>query len=257
MKVSHKSVTNKQVYDARLGDRKVQAIYRGDVKIYPDASARIRQLRLDISGWAGTPEGSCWEQAIEAVSVHADATRYIRLTADRSYMVTNTYGTYPLASYQGGGLFQFSQGEGPLAQNLRLGDTASLYIRLPSLKSFSIGGTQEFNQPVSRLYPPCPSGTEVRGYFTKGQKRVSTGVRVVVESLPSGRVLLDRHQQQNGHCRGDYNWSYGWCGPVSGDTQVRLTVHPHQPRGGWGAYFVYPSASRPLTARIIQIIKES
>ncbi len=257
MKISYNNISGKQVYDARLGERKVQAIYRGDEKIYPDNSARIHQLRLDISGWAGTPEGSCWEQAIEAVSVHADATRYIRLTAERTYLVANTYGSYPLASYLGGGLFQFALGEGPLVQNLRLGDTAALQIRLPLLKSFSIGGDQEHNQPVSRLYPSCPSGTEVRGYFGKGQKRVSTGVRIVVESLPSGKPLLNRHQQQDGHCRGDYNWNYGQCGPIAGDTQVRLTVYPHQPRGGWGGYFIYPAAARTLTARIIQLIKEA
>ncbi len=257
MKISHKTISGKQVYDARLGERKVQAIYRGNVKIYPDTAARLRQLRLDISGWAGTPEGALWEQALDAVSVHAEATRCIRLTAERTYMVASTYGAYPLASSLGGGLFQFAAGEGPLAQNLRLGDTLSLQIRLPSLKSFSIGGSQEHNQPVSRLYPPCPSGTEIRGYFTKGQKRVSTGVRLIVTSHPSGAVLLDRHQQQNGHCRGDYNWNYGWAGPVAGDTQTHLAVHPHQPRGGWGGYFVYPAASRTLTARIIQLIKES
>lgn len=257
MKISHKAASGKQVYDARLGERKVQKIYRGEEQIYPDNSARVRQLRLDISAWAGTPEGSCWEQAIEAVSVHADTSRYIRLTADRAYLVGNTYGSYPLAAYLGGGLFQFSAGEGPLVRNLRLGDAAALQIRLPRLKSFSIGGDQEHNRPVSRLYPSCPSGTEARGYFGKGQKRVSTGVRLVVESLPSGKILMNRHQQQNGHCRGDYNWNYGWCGPVAGDTQARLTVYPHQPRGGWGGYFIYPAAARTLTARIIQLIKES
>lgn len=257
MQISYQSATARQVYDARLGERRVKAIYRGNVKIYPDNAARIRQLRLDTSSWAGTPDGSCWEQALEAVSVHASSSRYIKLTADRSYMLNNTWGSYPLASSLGGGLFEFAFGEGPLLQNIRLGDTASLQIRLPSLHSLSIGGSQESSQPVSRVYPACPSGTEVRGYFWKGQKRVSTGVRIVITSLPSGRVLLERHQQQNGHCRGSYDWRYGWVGSADGDTQTRLDVYPHQPRGGWGAYFTYPAASCTLTARIINIVPEA
>ncbi|OLA87863.1 hypothetical protein [Akkermansia sp. 54_46] len=257
MKISYHSITARQVYDARLGENKVKAIYRGDVKIYPDNAARISQIRLDISAWSGTPDGSFWEQAIEAVSVYASTSRYIKMTADRTYMVGSTWGSYPLASYRGAGLFEFAYNEGPLLQNVRLGDSASLQIKLPSLKSFSIGGTQEFDQPVSRVYPACPSGTEVRGYFGKGQKRVSTGVRIVIVSLPSGQVLLDRHQQQNGHCRGSYDWNYGWVGSVAGDTQARLEVYPHQPRGGWGGYFIYPAASCSLTARIIQIVPEA
>lgn len=257
MKISHQTITAKQVYDARLGERKVKAIYRGDVQIYPDNAARIKQIRLDISAWAGTPEGSCWEQALEAVSVYSSSSRYIRITADRTYMVGSAYGAYPLASYHGAGLFQFAYNEGPLLQNLRLGDTASIQIRIPSLRGFSIGGTQEFDLPVSRLYPSCPSGTEVRGYFNKGQKKVSTGERIVMVSLPSGQVLLDRHQQQNGHCRGSYDWNYGWVGSAAGDTQVRLEVYPHQPRGGWGAYFIYPATACSLTTRIIQIVPEA
>lgn len=44
---------------------------------------------------------------------------------------------------------------------------------------------------------------------------------------------------------------------MAGDTQARLEVYPHQPRGGWGGYFIYPAASCSLTARIIQIVPEA
>lgn len=61
MKISYHSITARQVYDARLGENKVKAIYRGDVKIYPDNAARISQIRLDISAWSArrtAPSGS-------------------------------------------------------------------------------------------------------------------------------------------------------------------------------------------------------
>lgn len=256
MKITHRTITGRQVYDARLGERKVKAIYRGDVKIYPDNAARIRQLRLDVSAW-NTPESSCWQHALNAVAVHANSSRCVKLTADRSYMVGNTWGIYPLASYLGGGLFEFAYGEGPLAQNVRPGDTAAITLRLPSLPSDRIGGGQPDTRPVSRHDAPPLPGTEVRGYFSKGQKKISTGVAIRVESLPSGTLLVNRHQQQNGHVRGERNWHYGWIDPVAGDTQVLLTVTPHQPRGGWGGYFVYPAVARTLTARIIQITREA
>ncbi len=120
MKISHHSITARQVYDARLGENKVKAIYRGDVKIYPDNAARISQIRLDISAWSGTPDGSFWEQVIEAVYVYASTSRYIKMTADRTYMVGSTWGSFPLASYRGAGLFEFAYNEGPLLQNVRL-----------------------------------------------------------------------------------------------------------------------------------------
>ncbi|SEH97266.1 hypothetical protein [Akkermansia glycaniphila] len=257
MKISFGAAVNRYVYDARLGERRVQAVYYGTRKVYPDAAARVRMIRLDMGGWAGTPEGNCWARALEAVSIAADGSRHIRLTAGRTYSVQSAYGSYPAAAWLGDGRFEFAHGEGPLAQGLRLGDTATLRLLVPALTTAAIGGTEGDNGEVAAVYAACLPETEVRGYFTKGQKKVSTGVRVRLESLPSGAVLMDRHQQQNGHCRGSYDWNYGWAGPVWGDTQVRLTVWPHQARGPWGGYLISPAISRTLSARIIQMQTEA
>lgn len=256
MKISWKKASGKQVYDVRLGTRPVKALYRGADKIYPDDSARIRSLRLDMAAWEGTLDGIYWATALDNVTVSADAARCIRLTADRSYMVGSTWGAYPLAEWMGSGLFRFQAGEGPLVRNVRLGDTAALRLRLGSCNSLSIGGSQGDDNPVSRLYPACPPGTIVRGYYTKGQKRVSTGADIIVESRPSGQILVNRHIQQDGHCRGSYDWPYAVIDPVPGDTEVLLTVRPHQARGPWGGYFTLPGLSRTQTARIIQITPE-
>ena len=257
MRISFRAAANRYVYDARLGERKVQAIYYGDKKVYPDASARVRMLRLDMGGWAGTVEGNCWARALEAVSIAADASRHIRLTAGRTYSVQTAYGSYPAAAWLGEGRFEFAYGEGPLAQSLRLGDTATLRLQIPALYTAPIGGTEGNNDAVTAVYPSCLPDTEVRCFFTKGQKKVSTGARIRLESLPSGTALMDRHQQQNGHCRGSYDWNCGWVGSVCGDTQVRMTVWPHQARGPWGGYFISPAISCTLTARIIQMQTES
>lgn len=257
MKISTDSQLNKYVYDLRLGNLKVKTIFHGTDKIYPDSSARIHTLRLDIAPWQGTRDALYWEHALEAVSAYSDSSRYIRLTVDRTYQLQSSSGSYPVAVSKGGGLVEFPYGEGPCAQNVRLGDTATLRLRIPSIRSQSIGGNQPDTAPLSRLFPPVLPGTEARAYFTKGQKKVSTGVALTVVNNPGNRTLLQRHQQQDGHCRVSRDWSYGYVASLPGDTQSILRATPHQPRGPWGAYFVYPGFELTLRARIIQLTKES
>lgn len=257
MKISHRNAAGKYIYDARLGERPLRAICLGGKQLYPDNAARIRLLRLDMGAWHGTVEGAYWRHALEAVSAASGPMQYIRLQADRSYQVQTTFGHYPLASCTDWSCFTFAAGEGPLVQNIRLGDSTSLRLQIPAFASQSIGGTQGDDSPVSHAYPACLPGTEVRCHFTKGQKRVSTGARVLMESRPSGAVLLDRYHQKNGHCRGSYDWNCGWVGPWGNDTQALMTVWPVQARGPWGGYLLYPSVSLTLYARIIQIQPEA
>lgn len=257
MKFSHGKLLNKYVYDVRLGTRQIKAIYRGTEKIYPDATSRIRSVRLDIAPWLGSRDALYWEHALEAVSVHSDANRYIRLTVDRSYQIQSSFGTYPVATWKGGGQIEFPYGEGPCAQNVRLGDTATLRLRIPSMQSQAIGGSQPDTSTVSRIYPPVLPGTEVRAFFTKGQKRVSTGAVIYIVNNPGERVLINRHQQQNGHCRVYRDWNYGWVESLPGENQTILHVRPLAPRGPWGGYFIYPAFDITLRARIIHITKET
>lgn len=257
MKISHRRAAGKYVYDARLGDSRLRAIFLGDKKLYPDSSARIRMIRLDMGAWSGTLEGAYWNHALSAVSVASGAMQYIRMHADRTYQVQTSFGHYPLAVCTEGSCFTFAAGEGPLVQNIRLGDTAALRLQIPAMASQTIGGTQGNDSPVSHTYPASLPGTEVRCHFTKGQKRVSTGARVLIESRPSGTVLLDRYHQKNGHCRGSFDWNCGWIGPSGHDTQTFMTVWPVQARGPWGGYLLYPAVSVTLYARIIRIQPET
>lgn len=257
MKISHTRQLNKYVYDVRLGARQIKAIYRGAQKIYPDSSARIHSLRLDITPWRSSREALYWEHALEAVTVHSDANRYIRLTVDRTYQLQSSGGTMPVATWKGGGQIEFPYGEGPCVQNVRLGDTATLRLCIPSMQSQPIGGNQPDTSTLSRIYPPVLPGTEARAFFTKGQKRVSTGIILYIVNNPGERVLLNRHQQQNGHCRVYRDWSYGYVESSPGETQTALHVQPLNPRGPWGGYFIYPSFNLTLRSRVIQITKEA
>lgn len=253
MKAALGTIPDKYVYSACHGDRPLASIYHGKEKIWPDNSQRVTRMTLDVATLDGTLNGACWLLALASINTGIGARQFIRLTADRVYNVNKTFGSYPLSYYEGNGNFSFLDQQGPLARNVSPGGTVQMRLVIPCGESLKIGGTQGNNDPVSMDYYPCIPGTTVRGYFTKGQKKVSTGVRIQVFNLPSQDLLLDRHQQQNGHCRGDRNWEYGTFGYIPGSTGVRLTVYPHQARGPWGGYFTYPAFNVTFNLKILRI----
>lgn len=253
MKAALSAIPDKYIYSAYVGDRPLASIYHGKEKIWPDNSQRVTRMTLDIAALAGTLNGTYWTLALEAIETGCNAQKFIRLTADRTYNVNKTFGTYPLVYYQGNGTFSFIDQQGPIARNVRPGLTVKMRLVIPSRASMRIGGDQPNIWPVSHHYPPLLPGTVARGYFSKGQKKVSTGAALRVESQPSGIVQLNMHQQQNGHCRGYRDWSYGTLDPIAGDTQILLTVTPHQPRGSWGGYFVYPNYNVTFNLKILRI----
>lgn len=252
MKAALGAIPDKYIYSAYLGEQPLASIYHGKEKIWPDNSQRVTRMTLDVATLEGTVNGAYWTLALDAVATGCKAQQFVRITADRVYNINNTYGTYAMAYYNGNGEIAFVGGQGPLARNVRPGTHIPVRLVIPSRDSIKIGGTN--NTTVSKDYPPCIPGSTVRGYFGKGRKKVSSGVRVKVEQLPSGQILLDRHQQQNGHRRGDYNWQYGTMDYIPGSTGLRLTVSPHQPVGPpWGGYFNYPAFNVTFSLKILRI----
>ncbi len=252
MKAALGTIPDKYVYSAYLGERPLASIYQGTTKIWPDNAQRVTRMTLDVASLDGTLNGIYWQLALDAVDTGCTASKFIRFTCDRTYNVNHTYGSYPLVYHMGNGEFSFLNEQGPLARNVHVGDAVAISLVIPSRDSIRTGGLD--NVTVSYDYHSCIPGTTVRGYFNKGRKKVSTGVRLIVASLPSNKTLLDRHQQQNGHVRGDRDWEYGSVGYIPGETGVRLTVTPHQPVGGaWGGYFRYPAFRVTLHLNILRI----
>lgn len=252
MKAALGATPDKYVYSSYLGKMPLASIYQGTVKIWPDNAQRITRITLDVASLDRTLNGVYWQLALDAVDTGCTASKFIRLTCDRTYNVNHTYGSYPIVYHMGNGEFSFLNGQGPLARNVHIGNTVPISLVIPGRDSIHTGGLD--NVTVSYDYPPCIPGTKVRGYFNKGRKRVSTGVRLKITSLPSSKTLLDRHQQQNGHGRGNRDWEYGSIGYIPGETGVRLTVTPHQPVGGaWGGYFRYPAFRVTLHLSILRI----
>lgn len=252
MKAALGPIPDKYVYSATIGETPLSSIYQGTTKIWPDNEQRISRLTLDVPSLTGTLNGIYWSIALDAISSGSSASKFIRLKADRSYNINHTYGTYPVVYHTGNGTFSFLENQGPLARNFRIGDTLPITLVIPQHDSIHTRG--ETNTTISHDYPPCIPETTVRGYFNKGQKRVSTGVRLTLTSIPSQTTILDRHQQQNGHVRGTRDWEYGTIGYIPGETGIRLTATPHLPVGGyWGGYFRYPSFRITLHLKILRL----
>ncbi len=178
MKAALGTIPDKYVYSAYLGESPLASIYQGTTKIWPDNAQRVTRMTLDVASLDGTLNGIYWQLALDAVDTGCTASKFIRFTCDRTYNVNHTYGSYPLVYHMGNGEFSFLNEQGPLARNVHVGDTVEILLVIPSRDSIRTGGLE--NTPVSYDYPPCIPGTMARGYFNKGRKKVSTGVRLTV-----------------------------------------------------------------------------
>ena len=265
MKAALGTIPDKYIYSVYLGDRPLSSIYQGHNKIWPDNANRITAITLDTSRLPGSIDGAYWEHALRAIASGATPSRFIRLTSGRVYSINSPYATYPVAWYEGNGRISYPYQTGPLANSLKEGDNVTLQLVIPGFDSIRITGTQAegqhqiynpANKTLTYTYPPAIPGTIVRRFFSKGQKKISTGVRTMVQSFPSGAILHDAYRQQNGHGRGNYDenaYPGEWLAYAPRDTHVRLTVWPHQARGDWGGYLRYPAVNRKLTLKILRI----
>lgn len=260
MKVTLGDKKRKFVYDVLFGERHVNRIMYAGRKIWPDESERVATMSLDMSVLEDSVEGVYWMHALTAVSSASSDECYMLLRAGgRDYMLQTTFDKWKKATYSAGTVDFL--GDGPMRESLRIGDTVTVQLVMPQRQSTIIGGDQlgyegyqwvnySIGRYVTGDYPPTIPNTSVRGFFSKGQKEVSTGTRIMVTDS-NGEVLVDRHIQQNGHGRAFLNWDYGTVGYSPGSSGVVLTVVPHLARGPWGGYFVYPAFSQTINLTVI------
>lgn len=265
MKAALRNIPDKYIYSAYAGQTPLKSIYRGHDKIWPDNSNRITSITLDVSSLPGTISGSYFDLALQAIASGATPSKFIKITSGRVYSLNSPYSSYPVAYYEGNGKITYPYNTGPLANALKTGDNIAIQVVAPGFDSIRVTGTQKDgeggiyspgNKTLIYTYPQAIPGTIVRRFFGKGQKKISTGVRTQIISLPSGNILHDSYRQQNGHGRATYDenaYPGEWIANRPGDTQLQLTVWPHQARGNWGGYLRYPSFNHTFNLKILRI----
>ncbi len=249
MKITHAGLKDAFVLEVDLGDVPVWEVDYGETKLYPDTETGVKQAKFRVPE-RGTAQWCRFVHALNTVKRECSAEcNMIMRVAGREYSLFGSVNGLPVARMTNEGYVTFPDGHAPTLQELAEGVRASLYAKIPQVKSDSIGGNEagygadaganlRAHQYVERVYSPIISGTEVYGYCYKGQKKVSTGNLVIVTGH-DGETLMYKHIQQNGHGRGSYEWCYGTLNTAA--ESVTLTVIPHQARGPWGGYFVYPA----------------
>lgn len=255
MKVTLGAQQRKFVYDVRFGERPVRRIMYGGLQIWPDETARVAKMSVDMSAFDGTLDGAYWLHAIDAVQAGSNGSCHMLMRAGgRDYMIQTTYDSWKRAVYSAGNIDFL--GDGPMREKLRIGDRVTVKLVIPQRQTAYVKGGQDGymgyvwdnyeneNWLSCECLPTIPN-TSVRGFFTKGQKKVSTGNRIIVIAS-TGQWLLDRHIQQDGHGRGYHDRAYGTVGFCSGSTKTTLRSVPHMARGAWGAYMNSPAFNRTV-----------
>lgn len=248
MKITHAGLKDAFVLEVDLGDVPVWEVDYGEVQLYPDTATGVKRAKFRAPEYGSED----WCRFIHSLNMArrecSDKCNIVLRVAGREYSLFGSVNGLPAAQMSNEGYVTFPDGHVPSLQELGDGASAALYVTIPQAKSASIGGNQagyagmeranELNGCyVTGVYSPVIKGSEVRGYFTKGQKKVSTGERIVVTAA-DGATLINSHKQQNGHKRGYSDWSWGEF-----DRSVisaTMTVIPHMARGPWGGYFIYP-----------------
>ncbi len=257
------------LYDKRLGDRRVVAIYRCGKKIWPALGDTVRSCVLDVAAVEGSAEWAYWLHALDAVAkLGASEECYMKLTAGgRDYMLGRAFGCWYLAGYDGRATVVFGD-NGPLRDKINPGDVVTVHVRVPQHEGAAVGTAWE-NQSVSGSEPlPWLPGSCLRVLVQKGRKRVSAGCRFCVTGRPSGTVHVQGFAQKNGHCRGSY-WGNafardmrvinGWVdvysdGAVAGDGS--LDVEARWYNAGCGRVLpVFPGFDRVIRFRVSAVTR--
>lgn len=249
MKVTDNKLQNAFVQEVDLGEVPVWAVDHGESPLYPDTVTGVKKAKFRVPE-QGTAEWCYFTHAMNTAKREcSEMCNIILRVAGREYSLFGPVNGLPVAQMTQEGLVTFPDGDVPALQELSEGVRATLAATIPSVKTASVGGNQAGYEAVAgdnwrrgnyvtRVYTPALAGTEVRGYCTKGQKKVSTGNRIIATDA-AGHTLLDRHIQKDGHGRSSEEWSYGTLATAS--ESVTLAVVPHQARGPWGGYLVYPA----------------
>ena len=205
MRITFGKLVRRYVYDVRLGERKVSALYLGDKKIWPTLSDTVYSCVLDVAAVEGALDWAYWLHALDAVGkLGASAECYMKLTAGgREYMLGSTFGGWYLAEYDGRATVVFGD-NGPLWEKLQPGDVVTVQVRVPA-RELDVVQTPHENAEVSGVVDvPWLPGTGLSLRVTKGRKKSSAGVRFSVTGQPSGTVHIGGFAQKNGHSRGSY-----------------------------------------------------
>lgn len=262
MKVTNNNLNDAFVLEVDICDVPVWEVDCGETPLYPDTATGVKQAKFRVPE-QGTAEWCLYTHAMNTAKREcSDSCHIILRVAGREYSLFGSVNGLPVAQMTQEGLVTFPDGHVPALQELSEGVMATLLATIPQVKSASVGGNQAGYEAVAgdnwrrgnyvtRVYTPALAGTEVRGYCTKGQKKVSTGNRIIAKDA-AGHTLLDRHIQKDGHGRSSEDWSYGTLATAS--ETVTLTVIPHQARGPWGGYLVYPAFERTFSLALEGIV---
>lgn len=192
------------LYDKRLGDRRVVAIYRDGVKIWPTLSDTVYSCVLDVAAVEGALDWAYWLHAVDALAkLGASAECYMKLTAGgREYMLGSTFGGWYLAEFDGRATVVFGD-HGPLATKLRVGDEVTVRMRVPERESArcSVEG-----ESVTECYEALPwlPGCRIGFTVSKGRKKTNAHWGFSVVGADSGVSHVDGYGLIEGHGRGDW-----------------------------------------------------
>lgn len=192
------------LYDKRLGDRRVVAIYRDGVKIWPTLSDTVYSCVLDVAAVEGALDWAYWLHALDAVAkLGASAECYMKLTAGgREYMLGSTFGGWYMAEYDGRATVVFGD-NGPLWEKLQPGDVVTVTLSVPARESGKVG--EVVNSTVEEVFSlPWLPGAGLAFTVGKGRKRTNASWEFSVVGQGSGTLHIDGHSQITGHKRGDW-----------------------------------------------------
>lgn len=254
-------LVRRYLYDKRLGDRKVAAIYRGGVKVWPSLSDTAYSMVIDVNELEGSVNRGWWLHALDAVSKGASSECHMKLTAGgRDYMLGNTFDNWYLAEFDGRATVVFGD-NGPLMEKLHPGDEVSVELRVPARESSEFEG-----QAVCDL--PHLTKTQMRVVFSKGRERRWAGRRFRVTGQAGGVVHWGGNCDTSEHKRGEKTrvlpgWTKKWYNRVhndamvAGETQLNIdtTAIGSATRGLGGVTFLWPGFTTRLRFKVSAVVR--
>lgn len=269
MRVTFGKLVQRYVYDVRLGERKVSALYLGDRKIWPTLSDTVYSCVLDVAAVEGSVEWAYWQHALAAVEGGANEERHMRLRAGgREYMLGATFGEWYLAGFDGRATVVFGD-NGPLWEKLQPGDEVEVWVVVPERQGVELQSVCE--AAVEEVYGlPWLPGTRLDFVVSKGRKKTSAHWDFSVSGMGSGVLHIDGTGMITGHGRGDWQtnvWARGmevhgemlrgWDdGYAGGDTGLKVRFVSHNggttiSQGG----VVWPGFSRSIRFRVSAVTR--
>ena len=215
----------KYLFDKRLGERRVVAIYRDGKKIWPTLSDTVYSCVLDVAAVEGSLDWAYWLHALDAVEkLGARADCYIKLTAGgRDYMLGKTFRNWYVAGYDGRATVVFGD-DGPLCDKLKPGDEVRVQLRVPGRKGADFATNIENTGAEGELALPPLRKTGVYIRIGKGKKKQGAPVRMDYYGVPSGvRAVTGTVDFGSGRGERQYVFEY------NGDVRKR----------DYGAYLAY------------------